>query len=111
MITDRASKTNKPPAINRAISCFVIKLTVPNNPPSANEPVSPMKIFAGGALYHKNPKHAPTVAPKTMQTSEIFLIEFNINYTFKQFSLSLVRIKLNVSKLSSTQTNFIKSLF
>ena len=32
-------------------------LTAPNEPPRDNEPVSPIKIFAGGALYHKNPKH------------------------------------------------------
>ena len=35
-----------------------------NEPPSDNEPVSPIKILAGGALYHKKPKHEPTIAPQ-----------------------------------------------
>src|SRR5262249_44915796 len=30
-----------------------------NTPPSASEPVSPMKIFAGYVFHHRNPKHAP----------------------------------------------------
>ena len=34
------------------------------DPPNDNEPVSPMKIFAGGALYHKKPKHDPTIERK-----------------------------------------------
>ena len=31
-------------------------------PPSASEPVSPMKIWAGDAFHHRKPKHAPTIA-------------------------------------------------
>ena len=33
-----------------------------NAPPSANDPVSPIKTAAGGALYHKNPRPAPISA-------------------------------------------------
>ena len=36
--------------------------TAPKDPPRANEPVSPINIFAGGALNHKNPKHDPIIA-------------------------------------------------
>ena len=31
--------------------------------------VSPINIFAGGALYHRKPKHAPTTDPQKMDNS------------------------------------------
>ena len=31
-------------------------------PPSASDPVSPMKILAGAAFHHRNPIQAPAVA-------------------------------------------------
>ncbi len=31
-------------------------------PPSASEPVSPMKILAGAAFHHRKPMQAPAVA-------------------------------------------------
>ena len=40
-------------------------------PPSDKEPVSPMKIFAGGALYHKKPKHEPMIAPQKIEISPV----------------------------------------
>ena len=68
MITEAVSNTNSPPIIPKTISCLEIKLTAPKDPPNDNEPVSPIKIFAGGALYHKNPKHDPTIEPQKTQT-------------------------------------------
>ena len=68
-ITDIASKTNKPPVIAKTISCFVIIPTPPKDPPNASDPVSPIKIFAGGALNHKKPKQEPITAPKNTATS------------------------------------------
>jgi hypothetical protein len=47
-------------------SCFTATATVPSNPPSASEPVSPMKICAGGALNHRKPSPAPIKAEQTM---------------------------------------------
>ena len=35
--------------------------TAPRPPPSASEPVSPMKTFAGYVLYQRNPMSAPTI--------------------------------------------------
>ena len=55
--------------IAKTISCFEIILTAPKDPPSDSEPVSPIKIFAGGALYHKKPKHEPTIEPQNIETS------------------------------------------
>src|SRR5580704_9303645 len=46
-ITETASSTNKPPMTASTISCLVATATVPISPPSASEPVSPMKIEAG----------------------------------------------------------------
>ena len=34
----------------------------PSAPPSARLPVSPMKTAAGGALYQRKPRPAPTIA-------------------------------------------------
>ena len=44
-------------------------LTAPKEPPNDKDPVSPMKIFAGGALYHKIPRHAPPIEPQKMDAS------------------------------------------
>ena len=69
MITETVSSTNKPPIIPKTISCFEIILTAPKDPPNDREPVSPIKIFAGGALYHKKPKHDPTIEPQKIVAS------------------------------------------
>ena len=49
------------------ISCFVIIPTAPKDPPKDNEPVSPIKILAGGALNHKKPKQEPMIAPQKLK--------------------------------------------
>ena len=43
--------------------------TAPREPPRANEPVSPINIFAGGALNQRNPMHAPIIEPQNIETS------------------------------------------
>ena len=68
-ITEIASKTNKPPVIANTISCLVIIPIEPRDPPKAKEPVSPINIFAGGALNQRNPKHDPIIAPQKIVTS------------------------------------------
>ena len=55
--------------IAKTISCFVIIPTAPNDPPKESEPVSPINIFAGGALNHKKPRQAPMIAPQNIDTS------------------------------------------
>src|SRR5450631_4901833 len=55
-ITDTASSTNNPPTTASTISCLIATATAPSMPPSANEPVSPMKIEAGGALNQRKPR-------------------------------------------------------
>ena len=37
-----------------------------------NEPVSPMKIFAGGALYQRKPRQDPTIDPQKTDSSPTF---------------------------------------
>ena len=51
------------------ISCLVATAMVPSRPPSASEPVSPMKICAGGALNHRKPMPAPISAPQITASS------------------------------------------
>ena len=41
----------------------------PSRPPSASDPVSPMKIWAGGALNHRKPRPAPINAPQITMSS------------------------------------------
>ena len=53
IITETVSKTNNPPMIAKTISCLTIIAIAANEPPKEREPVSPIKIFAGGALYQK----------------------------------------------------------
>ena len=69
MITETVSKTNKPPIIAKTISCFTIIAMAANDPPNESEPVSPMKIFAGGALYQRKPKQAPTTDPQKIDNT------------------------------------------
>ena len=66
------TKTNRPPIIAKTISCLEITLIAPKDPPSDKDPVSPIKIFAGGALYHKKPKHEPTIEPQKIEASPTF---------------------------------------
>ena len=68
-MTETVSKTNNPPIIAKTISCFTIIATAANDPPNDSDPVSPIKIFAGGALYQRNPKHAPTIDPQKIDNS------------------------------------------
>ena len=53
----------------KTISCLTIIATDAKDPPSESEPVSPIKIFAGGALYHKKPKQEPTIEPQKIESS------------------------------------------
>ena len=68
-MTETVSKTNSPPIIAKTISCLTIIAIAANDPPRESEPVSPIKIFAGGALYQRNPKHAPTIEPQKIESS------------------------------------------
>ena len=40
-----------------------------NEPPKESEPVSPINILAGGALYQRKPKQAPTTEPQKIDSS------------------------------------------
>ena len=40
-----------------------------SEPPKESDPVSPMKIFAGGALYQRKPKQDPTIDPQKIESS------------------------------------------
>ena len=51
------------------ISCFTIMAIAASDPPKERDPVSPMKILAGGALYQRKPKHDPTIEPQNMESS------------------------------------------
>ena len=64
IITDTVSKTNSPPIIANTISCLTIMAIAAKEPPRESDPVSPIKILAGGALYQRKPKQAPTTEPQ-----------------------------------------------
>ena len=70
-MTETASKTNNPPVIAKTISCFVIIPIAPSEPPRDKDPVSPIKILAGGALNHKKPKQDPIIAPQKIEISPV----------------------------------------
>jgi len=68
-ITDRVWITNSPPSRASSTSVRVRMANPASAPPSASEPVSPMKIFAGEAFHHRKPKHAPVIAAATTARS------------------------------------------
>ena len=61
--TDSASITKIPPSRIKSISVLVMTASPAIAPPSASEPVSPMKMLAGKLLNHRKPMHAPTRQP------------------------------------------------
>ncbi len=60
--TEVTSATNSAPSTTASISVRLVTDSPAMMPPSASEPVSPMKILAGAAFHHRNPMHAPAVA-------------------------------------------------
>jgi hypothetical protein len=61
MITDRVSHINILLIIINAKSVSVIIAITAKVAHNANDPVSPINIFAGWILYHKNPIRTPTI--------------------------------------------------
>ncbi len=55
-ITETVSRTNRPPRMISSSSVRVRIARPASAPPSASEPVSPMKIAAGEAFHHRKPK-------------------------------------------------------
>src|SRR5215212_2327766 len=68
-MTETASTTNSPPTMGRRSSVLVSTAAAARTPPIASEPVSPIKMSAGWALYQRNPMIAPTIAPQITATS------------------------------------------
>ena len=56
-----ASITNIPEIINVVKKLFVTTQMIPIIAPIVNDPVSPIKIFAGYLLCFKKPKHKPDI--------------------------------------------------
>ena len=71
IITEVASKTKRPPVMANTISCLVIMPIPPKDPPNARDPVSPIKIFAGGALNQRKPIQEPMIDPQKTATSPV----------------------------------------
>ncbi len=69
IITETVSNTNSPPTIAKTISCLTIIATAAKEPPKDRDPVSPINIFAGGALYQRKPKQEPTIEPQKIEIS------------------------------------------
>ena len=57
--------------------------TVGREPRNESDPVSPINIFAGGALYQRNPKHDPKIAPQKMLNSPTLEIYGIFKYSAK----------------------------
>ena len=73
-ITDKVVIRNSP-AINGSSNSVRVRIANPAiPPPSAREPVSPMKIRAGEVLNQRKPKLAPAVAAATMARSSGFCV-------------------------------------
>ena len=65
VISDEQARRGAPAAAR----CAYTMASPASAPPSASDPVSPMKIFAGAAFHHRNPKQAPRTAAATTARS------------------------------------------
>ena len=68
------------------------------------EPVSPINIFAGGALYHKKPKQEPTIDPQKIDTlPHLGYIEF-VDIQKKLYYQPRKKLSVNESATNITGT-------
>ena len=104
IITETVSKTNKPPIIARTISCYTIIATAASDPPKDKDPVSPIKILAGGALYQRKPRQDPTIAPQKIAASPTSGIYWIWRYSENIVFPTIYEIKVNESATSITGT-------
>ena len=104
MITETVSKTNNPPIIASTISCLAIIATAAKEPPKDNEPVSPIKILAGGALYQRKPKQDPTIDPQNIESSPTSGIYCSCKYSEKIVFPTTYEIKVKDSATNITGT-------
>ncbi len=65
-MTETVSATNTAPTSTSSSCVPVAVATAASRPPRASEPVSPMKMRAGGALCHRKPAQPPSVAAHTI---------------------------------------------
>ena len=61
--------TNTPPTTSSSSSVRVTMDSPASSPPSASDPVSPMKIRAGEAFHHRKPIQPPIAAAATIAMS------------------------------------------
>jgi hypothetical protein len=69
MIRSRVTAANSPPSTTSSNSVRVTIAIPAIRPPSAIEPVSPMKICAGEQFHQRNPKQAAIADTATSATS------------------------------------------
>ncbi len=79
MMTDKFSIKKIPHKTGINISFRITIANVAITPPNIKLPVSPIKTWAGYALYQRNPIHAPTNAAQKTASSP----EFGMNITFR----------------------------
>ena len=68
-ITDSVMSTKSPPSSSSSSSVRMRIASPASAPPSASDPVSPMKILAGEVFHHRKPKQAPMTAAATTARS------------------------------------------
>ena len=79
-------------------------LTAPKDPPNDKDPVSPIKIFAGGALYQRKPKQAPTIDPQNTDASPTLAIQGICKYSEKTVlpTTQHIRVKERATNITGT---------
>ena len=90
--------------IAKTISCFTIIATAAREPPRESDPVSPINIFAGGALYQRNPKHAPTTDPQKIDSSPTSGMYWICKYSEKIVFPTTYEIRVNERATNITGT-------
>ena len=89
IITDSVSNIYTKPINKNATSLCKITEIAAKIPPRANDPVSPINIFAGFLLNNKNPISAPTIVKQNTNTGKLFSL-----YAYKANVLVVIIVTL-----------------
>ena len=78
--------------------------TAAKEPPNDKDPVSPIKILAGGALYQRKPRQDPTIDPQKIESSPTLGIYCSCKYSEKIVFPTTYDIKVNDRATNITGT-------
>src|SRR6266550_3490813 len=95
MITDNAMTTYTPPISSSRNSAFIMIANPAIAPPSAIDPVSPIKTSAGKALYHRNPMAPPISAAPMIARSSFDKLRSSVRVDERMKAMIAIVVNVN----------------